>query len=387
MKIFHPDIIFVERRARDYPMTREILRPLSEIPVREIDSYKNTASQELGINRRIAAEKHSLVLAVKEGELVKQVERDLFRSTPNEYYIIHSLGCPFDCEYCFLYDYLDHQCPTIFVNLPDILKRIEEIIDASSPMSFWKNPFSIQPDDLELKKDSYGMTGSEEEIQSPAPPLSPSPSLFFHAGEFSDALAYDHLTNLSQPLVELFAKHQHARLEMRTKSNYIDNLIGLNHHGQTVISWTFNPQEVAERIEHQTASLDERIRAAQKVQAAGYWVGLRFDPIVWYPEWQKGYKAMIEKIFITLDSKKISDISLGMFRATPGLRRVIQHRLRHSWLLAGEMIQCEDKKYRYFKPIRLEMYRAILGWIREFVPEVKVELCMEAPEVEEKIKR
>ena len=356
MKLFHPEIIFLERRARDYPMAQEILARLSNIPVQEIDSYQNMAAQEFGINRRIATEKRSLILAVKEGELVKQVERDLFRPTPNEYYIIHSHGCPFDCEYCFLYDYLAHQRPTIFVNLPELLQRIQEIIAA---------PYA-----------------------DAAPPMSAShleARLFFHAGEFSDALAYDHLTNLSQPLVELFAPHKHARLEMRTKSDYVENLFGLNHNGQTVISWTFNPHEIAERIEHQTASLDERIRAARRVQDAGYWVGLRFDPIVWYPDWQTGYREMIEKIFSTLDPKKTSDISLGMFRATPGLRRVIQHRVRQSWLLAGEVVQCEDKKYRYFKPIRLEMYRAILGWIREYAPQVHVELCMEAPEVEAKV--
>jgi spore photoproduct lyase len=371
MNPFYPQSIFVERRAREYPMAQDILRRFPEIPVREISSYQDTASQELGLNRRIATEKRSLVLAVKEGELVKQVERDLFRPTPNEYYIIHSLGCPFDCEYCFLYDYLDHQRPTIFVNLPDLLERIEEIIAATSSMSFPKNPASITPDG-DLQKDSSEITKTR---------------LFFHAGEFSDALAYDHLTNLSQPLVELFAKNPQARLEMRTKSHYVDNLIGLNHNGQTVISWTFSPQEMAERIEHQTASFEERLRAAQQVQAAGYWVGLRFDPIVWYPNWQSGYKTMIEKIFAHLDMHKISDISLGMFRATPGLRRVIQHRVRHSLLLAGEMVQCEDKKYRYFKPIRLEMYRAILGWIRDHAPNVNVELCMEAPEVEKTILR
>jgi len=366
MKLFHPEIIFIERRARDYPLAQEMLARLHKIPVQEIDSYQNMAAQEFGLNRRIATEKRSLILAVKDGELVKQVERDLFRPTPNEYYIIHSHGCPFDCEYCFLYDYLEHQRPTIFVNLPDILQRIEEIIRASAEKPQFNESLSVS--------------------SSPRHPLTLSPSLFFHAGEFSDALAYDHLTNLSQPLVELFAQHHHARLEMRTKSDYVENLLGLNHNGQTVISWTFNPEEIAERIEHQTASLSERIQAARRVQDAGYWVGLRFDPMVWYPDWQKGYKEMIEKIFTTLDPQKISDISLGMFRATPGLRRVIQHRVRHSWLLAGEVVQCEDKKYRYFKPIRLEMYRAILGWIRASAPQVNVELCMEAPEVEAKVR-
>lgn len=356
MKLFHPEIIFLERRARDYPMVQEILMRLRDTAVHEIDSYQNMAVQQLGLNRRIATEKRSLILAVKEGELVKQVERDLFRPTPHEYYIIHSQGCPFDCEYCFLYGYLSHQRPTIFVNLPELLQRIKEIM--------------VEP-----------ITAATQQLSS----SHPEARLFFHAGEFSDALAYDHLTNLSQPLVELFAPQQRARLEMRTKSAYVENLLNLAHNGQTVISWTFNPEEIATRLEHQTASLEERIGAARRVQDHGYWVGLRFDPMVWFSDWQKGYRQMIAQIFSALDPQKVTDISLGMFRATPELRRVIQHRVRHSWLLAGEVVQCEDKKYRYFKPIRLEMYRAIVGWIREYAPAANIELCMEAPEVETKV--
>ncbi|MGH7494819.1 MAG: radical SAM protein [bacterium] len=338
---FHPEIILVEEEARHYPLAQALLASLPEVPVREIDSYQNSAAYEWGLNRRIAAEKRTLILAIKKGELIKQVERDLFRPNPHEYYIIHSLGCPFDCEYCFLYDYLDHQRPTIFVNMPDLLARLTEVI-----------------------------TGHQHEGE-----------LIFHAGEFSDALAYDHLTNLSRPLVELFATQSRARLELRTKSDYVDNLLGLSHHGRTIVSWTFNTEEIARRIEHQTASLRHRIAAARRVQEHGYWVGIRFDPIVWYPDWREGYRKMIADIFTALDGRLISDVSLGMFRATPGLKRVIQQRVRHSWLLAGEMVLCEDGKYRSSKPVRREMYRAIAGWIRELAPEVKIESCMEAPEV------
>ncbi len=340
-KLFYPDSIFVESEARDYALAREILTALPHVPVHEIQSYQHFSARELGLNRRIASEKRSLILAVKRGELVKPVERDLFQSTPNEYYLIHSLGCPFDCEYCFLYDYLDHQRPTIFVNMPDLLARLEEVVaDHRTP---------------------------GEKV--------------FHAGEFSDALAYDHLTNLSRPLVEWFAKQNKARLEMRTKSDYIENLLGLSHQGRTVVSWTFNPAELAQRLEHQTAALTRRISAARKVQEHGYWVGLRFDPMIWYPDWREGYQKMIADIFSTLEARLISDVSLGMFRATPGLKHVIQNRLRHSWLLAGETVLCADGKYRYSKPVRREMYRAIAGWIREYAPQVRIDSCMEAPEV------
>ena len=223
-KLFQPEALFIEHEARDYALTQEILARLSHLPVQYVDSYHGMAVRKLGINRRIAEEKRGLILAVKRGELVKHVERDLFRPTPNEFYIIHSMGCPFDCEYCFLYDYLDHQRPTIFVNLSDLLTRLHEVIDTHAHQG----------------------------------------ELIFHAGEFSDALAYDHLTNLSKPLVELFAHKQHARLEMRTKSDYVENLLGLEHRGRTVVSWTFNAHEVAKGIEHHAATLAARIAAAQR---------------------------------------------------------------------------------------------------------------------------
>ena len=340
-RLFYPESIFMEPEARDYALTQEVLKKLPHVPVHEIASGQPFTGQELGINRRIAVEKRALILAVKKGELVKKVERDLFQPTPNEYYIMHSTGCPFDCEYCFLYDYLEHQRPTIFVNLPEVLARLDAIVAEN------------------------GAAGE----------------MIFHAGEFSDALAYDHLTDLSRPLVEWFAQQEDARLEMRTKSDYVENLLGLTHRGRTVISWTFNPAEVARRLEHQTASLAQRVAAAQRVQAHGYEVGLRFDPIVWYPGWRSGYQKMVADIFGALDARLIYDVTLGMFRATPGLKHVIQHRVRQSWLLAGETVLCADGKYRYSKPVRREMYRALAGWIRELAPQVKIDSCMEAPEV------
>ena len=330
-------------------MAREILSRFPNLPCTEIDSHQKLAAETAGLNARLRAEKNSLVLAVKDGGLVRPVERDLFRSTPNQFYIIHSLGCPFDCEYCFLYDYLDHQRPTIFVNLDEMLARLHALIAAPDP---------------------------------PGPAM-----MIFHAGEFSDALAFDHITNLSAPLVNFFAKQTHAQLELRTKSDNVSNLLNLDHRGKTVVSWTFNPDEVAQRSEHLTATLEERIVAAKRCQSAGYPVGLRLDPIIWTPRWQENYQEMITKIFDALDADKIADVSLGMFRATPGLKRVIQSRFggRRSLLLAGELVQCGDGKYRYFKSIRLEMYRAIMQWIRQRAPLTKIELCMEAPEVEEQL--
>jgi spore photoproduct lyase len=36
---------------------------------------------------------------------------------------------------------------------------------------------------------------------------------------------------------------------------------------------------------------------------------------------------------------------------------------------------------RYFKPLRIELYRKMISWIREYAPEVLIYFCMEDDEV------
>jgi len=74
-------------------------------------------------------------------------------------------------------------------------------------------------------------------------------------------------------------------------------------------------------------------------------------------------------------------------RATPGLRRVIQSRFG-----AGGAAFCSPEKCCnaatasiVTKSIRLEMYRAIMQWICQRASLTKVELCMEAPEMEKQL--
>ena len=342
MKRFHPDIIYIENEIANSGNVRRILKNLPNVPVEIIENYQKQGNGDLSYNSRFQKEKKGLILAQKKGELVKQVERDLFRKIPNEFYIIHSQGCPFDCQYCFLYDYLDHQIPTVFVNLEDILASVEQTIA-----------------------------------------LHPGERLTFHTGEFSDALAFDHITNLSQPLIELFANYNYAFLELRTKTDQIENLLGLKHNGQSIVSWTFSPQKVMQLFEFHTSSAMERIRAAKKCQEAGYSVALRLDPLIFYPCWESDYRELIELIAQHLDPSFISDCHLGVFRYTPGLGKVIRQRFPRSELRLQESVLCQDGKYRYLKHLRLEMYRKIIIWLREAMPSLKIELCMESLEVEE----
>ena len=142
-----------------------------------------------------------------------------------------------------------------------------------------------------------------------------------------------------------------------------------------------NPQEVINLDEHGTASLDERLQAAHRCQEAGYRLGFHFDPMIEYPDWERDYKRMLDQTFATVNWRRISWLSMGVLRNTPGLKRTMRNRFPGSRLLTGEQVLCPDGKLRYFQPLRVEMYRKMLGWIRRAAPTVKVYLCMESKEV------
>ena len=100
-----------------------------------------------------------------------------------------------------------------------------------------------------------------------------------------------------------------------------------------------------------------------------------------YPDWERDYERMLDQTFATVNWRRISWLSMGVLRNTPGLKRTMRNRFPGSRLLTGEQVLCPDGKLRYFQPLRVEMYRKMLGWIRRAAPTVKVYLCMESKEV------
>jgi spore photoproduct lyase len=63
----------------------------------------------------------------------------------------------------------------------------------------------------------------------------------------------------------------------------------------------------------------------------------------------------------------------------------MRRRFPATTLLSGEQVLCPDGKMRYFYPLRVAMYRKVLGWIRQAAPTVFVYLCMESREVWEQV--
>jgi len=60
---------------------------------------------------------------------------------------------------------------------------------------------------------------------------------------------------------------------------------------------------------------------------------------------------------------------------------IMRENFPSSEIFLGELLPGIDKKLRYFKPLRIEMFRQMHTWIRSYSPDVLVYLCMESSEV------
>jgi spore photoproduct lyase len=261
-------------------------------------------------------------------------------------------GCLLDCSYCVLKSYLATRATTLFGNVDEGLATLEEA----------------------LKR----LPGDLPGFESAFPPGSAPRSFRFTTGEFTDSLLYDEKWGLSKRLIELFRRYPPATLELKTKTASVDRLLRLDHGGRTVISFSVNAPQIAATAERRAPSLAARLEAAARVTRAGYKVGFHFDPIVHFPGWEGGYRETAESLFAKIDPSRVAWISLGCLRYPPSQKKVPTadwpgHFSRGEFILGG------DGKERYPRPLRLLMYRTVLGFLApRLSPRTVVYLCMES---------
>lgn len=253
------------------------------------------------------------------------------------YRILHvGMQCTLECSYCILQAYLNQPNLRIFGNLDEILNELSDELE--------KNPQTLYR---------------------------------IGTGEFTDSLLLDPFTELSRSLVPFFARTSNAVLELKTKTDFVKNLAGLDHGGRTIVAWSLNSEDVRRKEEPFAATIAERLEAARFCSSLGYRLAFHFDPIIDYPEWKAGYGRTLDRLFDAIDPARIVWISLGAFRFMPQLKEIVQRRHPSSRIIHGEFITGLDGKMRYFRDIRAEFYAFMVERIRLADPDLCTYLCME----------
>ncbi len=334
--MYQPKKIYVDKDALGLSFCRKILERLHPSKPIILDSSENLDSF---VPSDIALSKGKQFLHLK------SFKADAFKLCPGftkdvlccNYYVLDLIeNCPLECTYCILQAFLNKPVITFHVNVEELVETMVTTIK-SRP----HQPFRIG------------------------------------TGEHSDSLALDHIFQVNPYLVELFSGLDNATLELKTKTDLIDPLLGLDHRGKTVVSWSLNPSEIIKAHELKTASLEERLAAANRLEKDEYKIGFHFDPLIHYPNWEQGYKKTIGLMLEAVRAENIAWISLGTLRYIPSLKQIAEERFPKISIFSNEFVPAEDGKMRYIKPLRKGMLLKVSKWIREKAPDVPLYLCME----------
>lgn len=342
-RVFTPDAVLVERGAEEAPMTRRCRARLPGVPFTVV-ADRRAARGRVGDD--FAAAKRQLVLAVHRGSFLGHCPAGTRGLRCCNYLMMSfATNCPMDCGYCFLQEYLAENPPlTAYVNPEAALAELAAVLDRH--------------------------TGRRFRIGT---------------GELADSLALDPLTDLSADLVPFFAARPNALLELKTKTDAVDGLLALDPKDRVVVSWSLAPAAVVAIAEAGTATIAARLAAARRVVAAGYKVGIHFDPMIEHAGWEEGYRDLVAAVAAALPPARVAWVSMGALRFSSGLRAVVRRRFPGSRLLAGEQVPGPDGKWRDFRPLRVDMYRRIRSFVEAALPDVPLYICMETPEVWERV--
>ncbi|PID87631.1 hypothetical protein CSB07_00415 [Candidatus Gracilibacteria bacterium] len=242
-------IIYIEKQAVNYKQTKILLEKFKNAKVIYINNYKNIFDKSY---KNIDSKK-SLIVAKLNSPAITQAPFG-YGHTKNSYFFKTSLNCIFDCSYCFLKGAFKNDNMVVFVNYNDIKKELSEKIKQFGPGEYW-----------------------------------------FYSSDYSDILGMDNFTNFCDNFIEFFEKYDNVKMEIRTKSGNIKPLLNLGFIPKnTEISFSLNPQELINKYEKGTSSLDSRIKAINDLHSLGFKVGVRFLPLLPVIDYEKIYLEFVD---------------------------------------------------------------------------------------------
>jgi len=258
-----------------------------------------------------------------------------------DYYVTDiSEGCPFDCTYCILQSYLNHDYIKVYAGFEEAAQEIRN-----------------------LPKDRFYRVGT---------------------GELTDSLALDHIFNFSGYIAEVVNKSDNILFEFKTKSANVGNLLNCNPKN-LMASWSLNPPSVMEAEEHGTARIQDRLKAAKDCAAHGLGIGFHFDPLIWSDNFEKDYAEVIKMMTESVPEASVKYISVSTFRFIPELLDIVRQKFGSSLLLQSSYVKSLDGKMRYFKSQRIYMLEFFVKEVRKHWPDVFIYFCMEHESVWKRI--
>lgn len=244
------DKVYYEPQAMDYELGGQLRRRYNDLPWIEIESHNNIKELRENPNTEFARMKQHLIIGVR------KTHKYVPNHKSSDFLVPYtSSGCSAMCLYCYLVcNYNKCSYLRVFVNREQMMdKLLKTAHQAEKPLTF-------------------------------------------EIGSNSDLVLENRVTQNLPWTIETFAKGERGNLTFPTKFADIDDLLGLEHKGRTLVRMSVNPQEIIRTVELGTAPLDQRIDAVNKLCDAGYRIGLLIAPIVLTDGWKEQYTRLIAQL-------------------------------------------------------------------------------------------
>lgn len=332
---FKPVRIFLDRSSEKDDIALQLLYIYDDVPVVTVESEREVIEEAESAEDPIGYAKECLYLRQNKGAKIVACPGTKAHICCGYKILDIATGCGMDCSYCILQSFLNNHVVTIYTNLEETEGELKKVLNAGRS---WR----------------------------------------IGTGEFTDSLFAESLILISRRLVPHFKGRRNAVLELKTKSDNVNDILDLGPSDRIIIAFSVNTEELISTEEKGATTLLQRINAAVRAAEAGFKVAFHFDPLIEHHGWPDNYRKVVHEIFSLISPRDIVWISLGCLRFPPKLREIIRERHPGSHVLNGEFVRGADGKLRYFRPIREEMYTTLLHAIRSYDKEVLVYLCMES---------
>lgn len=336
--------VYIHEASRESDVAKRFCELLPNDKIHFIDTSaaaSNTISGELSA-RQFNRSKKNIMIAPFKGQFFKRCPGSSGSGLACCNYYVLNLGlqCDMNCSYCYLQSFINTSMLTIYSNIDDAILELKEMYAAA-----------------------------------------PNKAVRVGTGETIDSLSLDPLTLYSKKLIGAFREMPNWKLEFKSKSRFIEQFIETPHVGNVIVSWSINPQEIISSEEHGTASLEERLSAAETAVSKGFQVSFHIDPMIWHPNWKQNYIELAEQIHRRFLPSQVLTISVGGLRFQTEQRHIMRERFgMKSYVTQAEVFKGHDGKLRYDLDLRNEMFDTLISRFRSLDSKWRVFLCMESPE-------
>ena len=324
--------LYIEKDVRDDERVKVIRQRFDRIETIECEHYGEIFNRKAQ-NFRLQKKNPALILAKKHKGFVLPAPAAYSIGGDANYYFSHMMNCIYDCRYCFLQGMYRSANYVVFVNYEDFADEIRKVAAQHGD----------QP-------------------------------VYFFSGYDCDSLALEPVTRFIEFMLPVFESIPNAYLELRTKSTQIRSLLDREAFDKCIVAFSLSPENIVDALEAKTASLDKRIDAMKKLQNKGWPIGLRFDPLIYFDDYQQVYADFFQKVFKSLDVDGIHSVSLGAFRMPEKFFKNMVKLYPDEKLFASKL-QTNDGMTSYAYDLEKEMQAYCESELFKYLPKQKYFTC------------